>query len=138
MSLIEKFKRFSEERKSIKVKRVFSYSELVFRISSTSWNTINIDNKPELIDKVLYHLKTATDYRAYISSPYVECSCYTKKFGYVKCSFRHNFTFFEFGICKSNTRYDIPYAITNNKEFKDFLQSTFGDVIKEYEEDKNL
>ena len=137
MSLIEKFKRFF--KKSTKVKRVFSYSDLVFKSSSNSWTTVNnIDNKPELIDKVLYHLKTATDYRAYISSPYVECSCYTKKFGYVKCSFRHNFTFFEFGIYKSGTRYDIPYAIKDNEEFKNFLQNKFGDLIKEYEEDKNL
>lgn len=136
MSLIEKFKRFF--KKSIKVKRVFSYSDLVLKNNSTSWNTINIDNKPKLIDKVLHHLKTATDYRVYVSSTCVECSCYTKKFGYVKCSFFHNFQFFEFGVYKSNTRYDIPYAITNNKEFKDFLQSTFGDLIKEYEEDKNL
>ena len=136
MSLIERFKRFF--KKSIKVKRVFSYSDLVLKGNSTNWNTINIDDKPELMDKVLNHLKTAIDYRVYVSTGCVECSCYTKKFGYVKCVFHHNFIFFEFGVYKNNTRYKIPYAIMNNKEFKDFLQSTFGDVIKEYKEDKNL
>ena len=72
----------------MKVERVFSNDELQTKGHScgfTMWHSVNITNKPELVEKVLNHLKTATNYRIYVSHYGSTFSCDTEKFGKVKC-----------------------------------------------------
>lgn len=120
------------------VERVYSHDDLCVKAYFTSWNTISIDGKPELINKVLEHLRTATNYKVYINNFGITFSCDTKKFGKVECHYRSNYLFFEFGILKSHTRYDINYDIKDHKEFREFLDSKFKKYIDDFKNDTNL
>jgi hypothetical protein len=101
------------------------------------WHSVNITNKPELVEKVLNHLKTAENYRIYVSHYGSTFSCDTEKFGKVKCSFHSNYNFFDFGVLKNGIRYDINY-IDSYPELKDFLKDMFQKIIDEFKEDSNL
>lgn len=120
------------------VERVFCSEDLCVKAYFTTWNSINIDGKPKLIDKVLNHLLTATNYKVYISQYGLTFSCDTKKFGKIECHYRRNYTFFEFGILRSHTRYDINYDVKDHKEFREFLDSKFKKHIDDFNNDMNL
>ena len=124
----------------MKVERVFSSDELQTKGHScgfSMWHSVNISNKPELVEKVLNHLKTAKNYRIYVSHYGSTFSCDTEKFGKVKCSFHGNFNFFAFGVLKNGTRYDVNY-IDSYPELKEFLKDSFQKIIDEFIEDSNL
>lgn len=121
----------------MKVKRVFSSDDLQISYGFTRWYSINISKKPELVEKVLNHLKTAKNYKIYVSHYGSTFSCDTKKFGKVECSFSPGYNFFEFGVLTNGTRYDINY-IDSYPELKEFLKDMFQKIINEFIEDSNL
>lgn len=105
------------------------------------WRTKNIDDRPELIDKILNHLKTATDYKVLCGDVYIEFTCKTEKFGYIRCSYHRNSSYpmyFQFCVGKTGMRYEIDYSLKDIEEFKEFLKGMFRQIEKDYDNDLNL
>lgn len=125
-----------------KVTRVYTLYELP-QISCiySIWRTKKIDDKPELINKILNHLKTAINYKVLCSDAYVEFTCKTEKFGYIRCSYHRNYSYpmyFQFCVGKAGMRYEIDYSLRDMEEFKEFLKDMFGQIEKDYDNDLNL
>lgn len=139
------FLNIKKKHKSIdfpKVVRVYNLHELEqIPCIYSMWHTKNIDDRPELIDKILNHLKTATDYKVLCSDVYIEFTCKTKKFGYIRCIYHRNSLYpryFQFCVGQTGMRYEIDYSLKDMEEFKEFLKDMFGQIEKNYDNDLNL
>ena len=135
---------FNKEKKSstkqLNVQQVFSYSELGYKPSGGFWDVITVDIENEyikyhrkedeeaLINKIFNYLQTSKNFRFYVERGTVYYSCDNDKLGKIIGSYRFGFYFFNFGVIKNKTRYDINYALNSEKydKCKKWLFETFN------------
>lgn len=121
--------------------RVYSYYDLPKECvcGSLMWDVINI-NDEKLLEKIYHHISTANKIYYYCSKTAIECSIKTKKFGWCLLVLHYSLYNTEFGIWRSNTRYDIYYRWELEKcaSLYNFLQKFVLKAIKEYKNDRNL
>ena len=130
--------------KAFKETRHYSFDSLKDRIYPIgSWNSINISNNQELMQKLWdNHISKISHLHYYLSDQGIECTVETPR--------GKNFLtwamtqgqpiWFEYGIYDSSTRYDISYPKDFDKvpELKAFLISHGNRFRKIYLADKNL
>lgn len=120
--------------------RVYSFDivrDLYHCSGSTSWNTESIDERKDLQLKVLGHIKNRPIVY-YLSKTCAECSVYTKKYGWCFLKSDYDLNFIEFGIGRSNTRYDIGYKSCLADELRDYLEPILTKMESSYQHDHNL
>lgn len=103
------------------------------------WNVQNISHKPEIIEKVYKHFKSARIiyYWFNYSARYVFYSRNLKSW----CVFTHrNGMFFDFYVHRTGIRYDIHYEedLQQVPEFYNLIMYLYKEHREEYLEDMNL
>lgn len=124
------------------VRRVYRYDELGLRgkeLGGGFWDVKNIDDEPQLIEKIYNHIRFASDVRVFCNDK-ITMSCDTERFGIVKCVMSPSLAFFEFCVYSNGVRYDINYALMRHEhpEFVSWLQNNVLKYYVEYQNDKNL
>lgn len=125
------------------VRRVYCYDDLgAWNCGASCWNTEDVTDVTQ-IEKILNHLKDSWDFKVYCDYSSIYFTCRNRRYGQIKCKSWHNYMFFEFGLPKSSTRYDINYLLNRDNEeicveFREWLKNMFGDIQAEYFNDRNL
>lgn len=122
--------------------RVYSTNDLPKEpYSFMFWDVVYLEKEQLGLFKKLYeHLSTASEIYYFCHKGGVSCSVNTKKFGWCKLELNFNKMFTEFGIYKSQTRYDInyDYQLNTYPPLYDFISDFIDKARKEYLEDRNL
>lgn len=108
-----------------------------------SWNSINISDDKELIQKLWNdHISKISHLHYYLSDRCIECIIETPRGKNLLKWVMNNGEpmWFEYGIYNSNTRYDINYPKDFEKvpELRNFLIEKGNRFREMYELDKNL
>ena len=122
-----------------RLKRVYSWGDLPKPVCGIWWDTINISDQQSL-EKIYKHLSTAWEIVYYCTETAVQCSVYTRKYGWCLLTLHYSLCFTEFGIYKSMTRYDI-YNVSDVMKYMPlyhFIASFVKRCYAEYQNDKNL
>ena len=123
------------------VRRVYTYDELGLNNKTTGgfWDVKNIDEEPQLVEKIYNHIRYASDIRVFCNR-LITMSCDTARFGIVKVVMQPSLAFFEFCVYSTGTRYDVNYSIMRHEhsEFESWLQNNVLKYYLDFQKDKNL
>lgn len=135
---------FKKIKESLTETRHYSWSSLTSGIHSIgTWNTINISNDKELIQKLWdNYISKISHLHYYLSECAIECIVETprgKNFLIWRLSGGEPI-WFEYGLYDSSTRYDIHYPKDFEccPELRNWLIENGKRFRKMYEQDKNL
>lgn len=131
------------KEKKPKVTRVYAHDDLdLVSMGSMFWDVVDIDKRPELIEKVHEHLKSAPEILVYVSRYTIEFSCWIKDKGQISGVARSSS--FEFGVRRANTRYDF-HLYTNRSDtdprviaFSKWWDDLMLPVVESFKKDANL
>lgn len=138
-NIVKMFKKYT-----IKEIRHYSWNSLTRNINlGGQWNSINISNDKQLIQKLWNnHISKISCIDYYLSEKCIECVVDTPKGrNFLKWKlFNGEPIWFEYGIYNSQTRYDIYYPEDFKKcpELRIWLIENGKRLVKMYESDKNL
>lgn len=149
MWLTNLFKKKAEDSKPIqtkktKFKRVFSSDDLdLCCMGSSHWVTEDV-KEPELVERIHEHMKSASTILVYLSAYGIEYSCWTKDKGQVNGSSSLDpLRYFQFGIRKAETRYDLSLSREVQEDprcqaFKEWWRTNLEPLVEEFRNDRNL